>query len=49
VLDSGLDLTGASDIDEDDEDVDTFRTGEKDDIAEPGRGGKFLFAIAAFF
>jgi hypothetical protein len=49
VLDSGRDLTGASDIDEEVEDVDAFRTGEKDDIAEPGRAGRLLFAMAAFF
>lgn len=32
-------------VDEDE----TVRTGEKLDIAEPGRAGKFLLAIRAFF
>jgi hypothetical protein len=49
VLDSGLVLTGASDIEEEEDEFDTFRTGEKDDIADPGRAGKFLLAMAAFF
>ena len=31
------------------EEDETVRTGENDDIAEPGRAGKFLFAIVAFF
>lgn len=49
---SGRDLTGASetvDIVEAVEVDETVRTGEKLDIADPGRAGKFLFAIAAFF
>ena len=52
VVDSGRDLTGASeamelvDAVEDDE---TVRVGEKLDIADPGRAGRFLLAIAAFF
>jgi hypothetical protein len=49
VDDSGRDLTGASDMEEDDAEVDTLRTGENDDMAEPGLAGKFLFAKAAFF
>ena len=36
-------------MEEDEEDVDTLRTGENVDMAEPGRAGKFLLAIAAFF
>ena len=31
------------------EDVETVRMGEKVDIAEPGRAGRFLLAIVAFF
>lgn len=53
VVDSGRGLTGpiSEDVDDSDafEDVETVRTGEKEDIAEPGRAGTFLLAIAAFF
>lgn len=53
MVDSGrAALTGASeDVEAADavEDDETFRIGEKDDIAEPGRAGKFLLAMAAFF
>jgi hypothetical protein len=53
VVDSGRILTGAAsdeaDIVEAAEDVETFRMGEKDDIAEPGLGGKVCFANTAFF
>lgn len=31
------------------EDDETVRMGENEDIADPGRAGRFLFAIAAFF
>ena len=31
------------------EEEETVRIGEKEDIAEPGRAGRFLLAIAAFF
>ena len=31
------------------EEVETVRTGVKEDIAEPGRAGKFLVAMVAFF
>jgi hypothetical protein len=31
------------------EEEETVRTGEKVDIADPGRAGKFLFASTAFF
>jgi hypothetical protein len=37
------------DIAEDVELVDTVRMGENVDIADPGRAGVFLAAIAAFF
>lgn len=53
VADSGRALTGAAlevgAILEEVEDDETVRMGEKADIAEPGRGGRFLLAIAAFF
>jgi hypothetical protein len=32
-----------------DEEFDTVRCGEKCAMADPGRGGRFLPAIAAFF
>lgn len=31
------------------EDVETVRIGENEDMADPGRAGRFLFAMAAFF
>jgi len=37
------------DFADDVEDDETVRIGENEDIAEPGRAGRFLFAIAAFF
>jgi hypothetical protein len=52
VLDSGLILTGAAAASEPPEAVEEFETvliGENEDMAEPGRAGRFLFAIAAFF
>jgi hypothetical protein len=50
VVDSGRGpLTGASEAVEVLEEDETVRTGEKLDIAEPGRAGRFLLAIAAFF
>jgi hypothetical protein len=53
VVDSGRGLTGptSEEVDDNDalEDVETVRMGEKVDIAEPGRAGIFLLAIAAFF
>ena len=41
----------SEDVDDADtfEDVETVRMGEKVDIAEPGRAGRFLLAIVAFF
>ena len=53
VDDSGRTLTGAvSEVDdmlEAVEDDETVRIGENVEIAEPGRAGRFLLAIAAFF
>jgi hypothetical protein len=53
VITSGRGRTGAASDDVDEfeavEDDETVRIGEKIDIAEPGRAGRLLFAIAAFF
>jgi hypothetical protein len=54
VEDSWRARTGAVGFEVDDvfeavEEDETVRIGENVDIAEPGRGGKFLLAIAAFF
>lgn len=50
-MDSGRILTGAASEADDAgavEDEETVRIGENDDIAEPGRAGRFLLARAAF-
>lgn len=52
MVDSWRDLTGASEaieFVEAVEDDETVRIGEKLDMADPGRVGKILVAIAAFF
>ena len=53
MVDSGRTLTGpiSDDVEavEAFEEVETVRMGENVDIAEPGRAGRLLLAIAAFF
>lgn len=47
---SGRILTGAaSEFDDEVEVEETVRTGENADMAEPGRAGRFLLAMAALF